>query len=368
MNARSGWWKAIGGLAVTTALVAAFLLFRGEQQGPPVVEATATTTPEPTGTPPPRRLGQPVQVPVPAGFLDLMDLEGDTAVGRINVDGENQIVLIDVVTGKARQISSATGTQAKYSARISDHWVVWCEYAVLADHSLDERLKVYDREGEREYALEGATAGEVDLSGDVVVWQEWRGRESVNLYDLYAYNLRTGQAWTIAERPGAQWFARVSGAWVIYVDSEGYAKDEQVADLRARNLGSGEDVVLGQIDHPLYVPPGDLHAISAGRVVWVLPPTEPDYSYRIVGVDLDGSRDPQPITTPGHPVSDLQLFNDVLIYHEGRGKALFDLQRGELLAIVEPPLGSVATTIRVSGDRVVWATSADNMNVARIEH
>lgn len=183
------------------------LLFRGQGPTPVATEPTVTTaaatetptpTPEPTptGTPDPRHLSAAVEAQVPKGFW-LKGLDGDTVVGLLNISGHGQIMLLDLITGEMKQISSATDTYSKSSIRISDRWVVWIERTELADGSIDRRLKVYDRDQGYEFELEAAP-DDLDLSGNVVTWEEWVGGE--NSSDIFAYDLGTGTKMIVAER------------------------------------------------------------------------------------------------------------------------------------------------------------------------
>jgi len=369
---RSDWWKAIAGLAVVAVLAVGLgLLFRGQRPTPGTTEPTATCTPTPTttpvstatptltpalpaGTPLPRRLSQAAPLSAPEGFW-LMDLEEDTVVGGIVVNDEIQIVLLDLTTGAVKQVSSATGTDGKGSAHVSGRWVVWTEEVELADRSIERRLKVYDRQEEREFALEAAPH-EVDLSGDVVVWEEWRGWE--NRYDLFAYNLRTGETLSIAERPAAQLFPHISGPWVIYLDLAEYLEEQKIADLRAHHLQSGEDFVLAQVPFPGDASTGTYHAIKGDKVAWVR--NRPDFSKELHVYDLT--------TRTDHPMPSLYLFGDVLVPLVGsyaQGWPVYNLETGDLLGTVEIlPLNAEIDTLFVSGDRVAWET-IDEVGVRR---
>ncbi len=362
MKEKSDWWKAIAGLAVVALLAVGLgLLFRGQRQTPVATEPTATvtttctpaptTTPvsaaTPTGTPGPRHLSAAVEVPVPEGFR-LMDLRGDTVAGSLRVNDEPQIVLLNLTTGAMKQISSATGTEAKYSARLSDSWVVWLETT-----ESEVRLKTYNRETESEYTVEVRSLAALDLSGDVVVWEEWGGQE--NQDDIFAQDLRTGQRWTIAQCPGNQMFPRISREWVIYLDVAKYGRREQVADLWAYNLASGKDRVLGQVFHPLMGSAGIYHALSGSRVVWTTP-MGADYTFQVLSLDLDNPQDqPSVVMSPGDfAPGSLRLFDDILVYHWQRGKVLYDLRRGEELTFLDR-----TTAIFISGDQVVWEALLD---------
>ena len=379
MKKRDDWWKALAGLAVLAVVAVGLgLLFRGQRPAPEVAQttetATATCTPAPTttpaptetpatpeGTPPPRHLSAAVEVPVqnPEGFGP-MHLCGDTMVGDTLINGEQQLVTLDLTTGEMRQISSAPGTTVKYFARISESWVVWIEQeANPPDGPLERQLKVYDREKQREFTLEAAAPSSLDLAGDMVVW-EGGG-------DVFAHNLRTGQRWTVAGRPNTQWYPHISGRWVIYLDWAVPA-DQPGVDLWAYNLESGEDRLVGQEYYPLTSSAGTYHALSGSRVVWTTP-MGADYTFQVLSLDLDNPQDqPSVVMSPGDfaPES-LHLFDDILVYHRQRGKMLYDVQQREELAFINPPLGTVVRDVFVSGDLVVWATTDGRLHTARIE-
>ncbi len=352
---RSEWWKGIAYLAVLAGLaIGLSLLFRGQRPPPVATEAAATATatctptptmpPPPTATPGPRHLSAAVEVQVqnPEGFGP-MHLCGDTMVGDTLINGEQQLVTLDLTTGEMRQVSSAPGTRVKYFARISESWVVWIEVVGSADNWPERHLKAYDRETGREYTVEANTTYELDLSGDVVVWEE-----RVNDNNVFAQNLRTGQRWTIAERPGAQRYPRISGSWVVYVDLAEHASKEQVADLWAYNLETGEDSMLGKVVYPKDASRGTHHAISDGLVVWAAPSGEFDPPHRLMGLDLN-TPGAQPFLIMSGYFDSLKLFDGILVYGYGRGRTLYDLQRKEQLAFLDR-----TTDLVISGDRVVW--------------
>ncbi len=357
---RGDRWKGIAYLAVLAGLaIGLSLLFRG-QRPPPVVTlptvATATCTPmptppvpaapaqappPPTATPGPRHLSAAVEVQVPEGFR-LEGLEGNIVVGDVEVNGTYQTILLDLVSGEVIE------TYARPMALVSSRWAVGVESTELADGSRQRWLRIYDRQTDAEHTIEAKYPVELDLSDDVMVWDEYRG-------DVFAQNLRTGQRWTIAERPGEQGFARISGRWVIYLDGTEYSPEEQVADLRVYDLESGEDRVLGQVNHPLMGSAGTYHAISGSRVVWTTPPSADYTTYQVLSLDLDDPQSqPSVVMSGDFGPSSLRLFGDILVYHWQRGKVLYDLWQGEELTFLDR-----TTAIFISGNRVVWEALLD---------
>jgi len=290
----------------------------------------------------PRRLGPAEEIPVPEGFR-LEGLIGDMVVGDVQVGDTCHTVLLDL---NSRQI---TETYNRCWSLVSDRWLVGTESAEATDGSRRGRLKVYDRQTEEEYTVEAEDPVQVGLSGDVVVWQTY-GSNS----DIFAQDLRTGRRSVIARRPGAQKYPHISGAWAIYLDLAKHSPEEQVADLWAYNLESGEDRLLGQSYYPLDSSAGTYHALSGSRVVWTTPWTTPpggeDGLFRVLSLDLARPQDPPQVVMSGDFDPDsLRLFDDILIYHKGWGRTLYDLQRGEPLAVLEQ-----ADEVIISGKLVVW--------------
>jgi len=228
---------------------------------------------------------------------------------------------------------------------------VWVEKAELADRSTERRLKVYDRNQEREFELE-ADPDELDLSDDVVVWQNLGGGE--NGWDVLAYDLRTGTKLIVIERPGA--LIRISGSWVVYLESREDSRESGQVDLRAHNLETGEDFLLDQAC--ILGPDGSgTYAISEGRVVWnKCTLTETGWQYQFLGVDLNGPRNEYFVNLPANFYIE-GFSGKVLAHRVGSGIELYDLERGEPLE----PINALQRGIEdffISNDQVVWDTGA----------
>lgn len=194
--------------------------------------------------------------------------------------------------------------------------------------------------------MEAAAPSALDLSGDVVVWEEWQ--EGENNYDVYAHNLRTGQRWTVTGRPNGQLYPHISGQWVIYLDYAIPFDQPGSIALWAYNLESGEDSMLGQVVFPMDASRGTHHAISDGLVVWAAPSGEFDSPHRLMGLDLK-TPDAQPFPVMAGYLDSLKLFDGILVYGYGRGRVLYGLWRGEQLAFLDR-----TTDLFISGERVVW--------------
>lgn len=88
---------------------------------------------------------------------------------------------------------------------------------------------------------------------------------------LYAYALGNGAQIVITQTTGFQWYPEIDGDWMVYAS----VQDQRAAfgNLRAHNLSTGEDLLLGN-NVPYYnpynaQPPSDFYAIQGNKVAWV---------------------------------------------------------------------------------------------------
>ncbi|MGC9023533.1 MAG: hypothetical protein ACP5NB_01660 [Chloroflexia bacterium] len=282
-------------------------------------------------------------------------LYGNMAVG-ITAGEKNQVLLVDLATGRVHRLDSSVDAKYRTSPCISERWVVWVENFVTPDGQYTgNRLVAYDLKLDHEFQvpITKTTHGiEVTLSGDIVVWSEIIDYYSSGS-DIFARNLATEQGWTVAAGPNDQWSPRVSGQWVIYLDEEEGAYS---ANLRAHYLPTGEDFVIGQLPSPPDSSAGKYHALAGHKVVWIK--YQPDPVSQLHVYDLETRADRPLVLGDGRQIwKFLDLFGEDALLKWG---TIYSLESGAVLGTLDTAAveGSVYR-VYVSGNRVTLSTVQD---------
>ncbi|MGC9023535.1 MAG: hypothetical protein ACP5NB_01670, partial [Chloroflexia bacterium] len=302
----------------------------------------------------------------------LQGLYDDTAVGIIVGEGtESQVVIVDLITGRMRQISSAVDTAYKASARISGRWVVWIESIRTPEGRWEYWLKGYDLEQNHEFRLDAVPVGVEDMWGDVVVWVEREKSPSPYCQgNVLAQNLATGQKWTVATSLFCSAYPRIFGMWVIYMkpgENWDEIKDQKYGkylDLRAHHLETGEDLLIGEVPLPPDASAGTHHAIVGNKVVWIR--HLPNYETELRVYDLETRTDRPLILSDGRRITSfLELFGDNALLVEGT--TIYSLEDGRLLGVIDTSavkghlsLTTSGSGVYVSGNRVVLSTEEES--------
>ncbi len=349
---------------------------------PPGPPPTLPPYPPPRGTP----IVEPPRQPTPTPFLDRgvrvgsarevilsggdvtieqlsnLDLESNILVGSARVPGGVTIVVIDLETGRVQRLTRVAERGVE-GLRISGRYVAWIEAAPELGRDM-RQLHVFDRSQGREFTAGYGLRFHPDLKDDILVWQE--NREGS--WGIYGYDLGAAREFTVAEGPGVRSFPRVCNReWAIYLQHEqGWPR---VADLRAHNLTTGEDILIGQAPFPRDAAAGHQHACDGYRVAWVSVRTEqytgqevdpttgkaetvtntrPVYEQHLY--DLT-TREDRILDIPVHGLPFLQLDGDILISTIG-----YDLKRNvpfDLLSRL--PLDQrVGGQMALSNERLAW--------------
>jgi hypothetical protein len=128
---------------------------------------------------------------------------------------------------------------------------------------------VYDTLTSEEFAVQGDGGNQccADISSDKVVWAQVNGSQS---WDIYAYDLSSSQLIPVATRPLIQFFPKVDGDWVIYLEDKGDDPhdEDKPKELYLHNLITGEDFLLGVSPYAFRVE-GKSYGIANNRVVWI---------------------------------------------------------------------------------------------------
>jgi beta propeller repeat protein len=196
------------------------------------------------------------------------------------------------------------------------------------------------------------------ISGDMVVWQDWRNQATSGL-DIYGYDLTTGKEFPVVVKPGPDSAPRISGQWVVYLEPTTQGKD--LADLHAHSLKTGEDFPIGIIPAPNNASNGTYHAIDGDKVAWmkVTDATWGQYSSELHLYDLT-SRTDRKLTDPlperlALDVS-LSAQSEIVVFNSPGGRwTVLDWHPSTPVVIpVTVPQKSVSYSLLVSGDYLVW--------------
>lgn len=151
----------------------------------------------------------------------------------------------DLATGERRRLPVPAGDDPS----VSGHQVC---YTYLS------RIRVYDLRTHRDRTVSpaGVHAGNCDISGSIVVWQDDRSGND----DIYSKDLRSGVETRITDDPAAQSMPRVDGHLVVWQDDRNGAGD---TDIYADNLLTGDELQVTGATGVQSFPD-----VSDGRIVW----------------------------------------------------------------------------------------------------
>ncbi len=150
------------------------------------------------------------------------DVYGDKVVYEDKRGEATDIYLYDLSTGEETRITKndddPVSSQAKAYPRIFKNWVVYCDY-----------------------------------------------KNTNGGYDIYAYNLETGETKEVSVGEFTRYDPAIYGAWVVYVDYSGkYGEDDvRVGGINAFNLNTGEGYRIAGL--PVYQADPEVYGT---RVVW----------------------------------------------------------------------------------------------------
>jgi beta propeller repeat protein len=177
--------------------------------------------------------------------------------------------LHDLTTGKESKIAD----DALPNAHLSGHWLVGEDQTPPGSSGYYSRIKVIDINTGRDLFLgdKSSIRQSPDISGDVVVWKDWRNRDQSET-DIYAYDLKTGKEFPVVATNSWELEPRISGQWVTYLTLPTQYPPGQAPrtiELRAHSLKTGEDLSIGWIPSPNSASWGTYHAIDGDKVVWM---------------------------------------------------------------------------------------------------
>jgi len=192
-------------------------------------------------------------------------LEGDVLYTFLWSEENVHPVAIDLPGGQVHDLKTEMSQrqigQARYLARTQGH---------PTGEGLNywDQVHVFDLQSGEETVL-GGTGRSLyypAVSGSIIVWDE-RSMTSTLGVDIHAYDMATGQTFTITQRPGQQARPVIEGEWVVYRNRVIDDPRNPVADIYLHNIVNGEERLLGTNRYAADATEG-VYAIANGRVVW----------------------------------------------------------------------------------------------------
>ncbi len=265
--------------------------------------------------------------------------------------GKVALFAVDLNTNYVRQFGTFNDGVSNIHA--SNRYVVW--------NRSENDVLVYDLQADKETVI-ATGARYPDISDNIVVWTDWRNVHQPNSLDIYGYDLTSKKEIPIITRLGVQSYPRISGQWIVYLDTFG----DDTADVYARNLSTREDFKIGtmpmlgqRIGTVEWYP-----VISGNNVVWV---SAQDNKLHHYNLSLRTDR-VLPIPTTSEMVNRMPMFleldGDFLVFEQGEWTG-YDLVQDTTFSIPaisprqNPGKWTSSTHPLISGGRLVWQTSID---------
>lgn len=301
------------------------------------------------------RIGTPVLIQS-SSVIGLQGGDQQNLLGVSRRGNQAYTAVFDLVTGKERKIANT----ALPNARLSGHWLIYEDHPPVTSTVYYNRIKVVNLNSRQEFLLgdNNAMQQSPSISGDIVVWTDWRNQEKTNV-DIYGYDLVKGQGFPIVVKPGPNSGPMISGKWIVYIEPT--AQGQHLAELRAHSLATGEDFSIGIIPDPQDATNGTHYAIDGDEVVWTkVEPSNPSSSslhlYNL-RTRLDRQLSEQ---TMGEPSSGLSISSHagiVVCGCAGQGWTVIDtFQSPPVQLSVTKPMTSPTGGYQLSvlGDSLVW--------------
>lgn len=163
-------------------------------------------------------------------------------------DSQQQLMLGRVDTQRTRPISlPCLGVNHLLNPVISGQMVVWHEGPMDMD---DEPGAIFARDLHtgvlRRVCSAAVRIGGIAISGDWIVWSELgEPLEATSDSDIVAYNLTTNEHRVVCDAPGDQRCPQLTGNWVVWQDARNSAPqtkpDDVTYDIYAYNLTTGQE-------------------------------------------------------------------------------------------------------------------------------
>jgi beta propeller repeat protein len=191
-------------------------------------------------------------------------VNGDVALAIAEEDGRTTLIAINL---RSEEIAGLDNSPLSTSSGWStvERYFVWVTSNVPSDTGV-ERVHVYDvSTGEVFVVGESESQRWPDVSGDKVVWSEIHEDQS---WDIYTYNIASGQMVAAVTESGGQIMPKIEGDWIVYIQRRSNDIRDEMRDLYLHNLVTGEDTFIGPSPFASSLE-GDTYGIANGRVLWI---------------------------------------------------------------------------------------------------
>lgn len=280
------------------------------------------------------------------GCLSNGSVEGNMLVGRAEFNEEVYPAVVNLATGEAYLLNvegiRISPDPVNYVAQLRDR-NPQTDYAELVVYDLEEGHYVNVAEGR---------IWDPEVRGDLVVWEEVRPESR----GIYGYDLTQDRSFTVTVRStGSPVSPHISENWIVYLFYP--SGEHQVPELRAYQIYTGEDVLIGTLavgiaEHD----PTALFDVSGGRIAWRVKGNEIhiyDLNTRIDESIFEDERSYVILTG-------LEMAGDLIMWSDGSLTKGYDLVHHGLFEIPELPeevrsqIGSSSEAI--SESYMVWFT------------
>lgn len=285
-------------------------------------------------------------------------VKGHILIGRTpKVQGG--LVAIDLQTQAVTGIDGplSLGAWLTKTKTMPERYYVW-EDGSTRDGVFRENIYVVD-------LYSGETAGVIEgrwgnISGSMVVYAMDGGHP--NSWDLYAKNLDSGEVIPIAVRERIQSRPKVNGEWVVYLDIERVNASYEKERIRAYNLNTGEDLVLGVTRYATQSE-GGTYGIGNGRIVWI--GWRGEREENTYGLHVFDTQTREVYTPPHLTVDDISptfdMAGDLLLFGHS---TCYDLAQDVLFEIPYPH--NTSGFIYMSQDYIVFRIEVSEPNIIEI--
>ena len=195
------------------------------------------------------------------GIGGLLRTTGPMPVIPINV--EYRIDMIDIASKTTRTVST-TGAYKEFVAADALS-IIWTDYTHSTTSDTFPEIYRYTHAGGEVSRISTHVSykADIDVQGDVVVWQDYRNAGGGNNADIYARILSSGEEREVCTNPAYQAQPSVHGNRVVWQDYRTPGTGGNNADIYLLDLGTGTETAIST--HPAF----QAHPrISERFVVW----------------------------------------------------------------------------------------------------